>query len=428
MSTTPSTVERPTAEAYRPLHPASIVAVVLALCSLSIFVFEWLWLLILFAVPAIVVGAFARWRIARAHDVWAGQAVAGVGIVIALVSLLGFSTRQVLTSWVIHRESRAFLEQFLHKLQEGKEGEAFLDSLAPDSRQIPFRPDDLQRLRVHFRQGGYSMFDVFRKDQFISLMLRYGARARWEHRGSSTPFYNKGRYTLAHRYAIFTPQEESQVDLHVSGEMVQVGEGSVRRMWRFDRVDFVPDESKRGYTPYGRQLYDAYLESTKTLYYWTHDKMKARVQHILKGDTPTAQSICLSPGEQRELAALQVTAWVGWAFPGIPQPAPFVVVASPVEQFAYVFNTFSQELARHKTVNMRPSMPDAYLLDDRQERDLWHLRFSLPIQSQMFEISTDVWVVGMPGADKQGGTPLHVSEYRVRGIYKLPEPGVDAPP
>ncbi len=254
-------------ESYSPVAVSAIVGFSLAVVSILIFVFHSAWFLAFVTVPALIVSIMARRQVLRSEGTLAGGTLALSGIIIALVSGLGWVTSYFTAYLVIRGESLAFVTEFTEKLQRKQAGHAFLDSVREAERTMGKEEwkENVQQLRAQFsaQDRGY---DTFRNQALVDLALRYGDQARWVHKGIDQWGYEQGSFTVHHRFHVDCPTHAGDVVIVVHSES-GVASGKPR-VWR---VDFAPSNINpllRGIKPHGEQLNEAHQSATLKLQEW----------------------------------------------------------------------------------------------------------------------------------------------------------------
>ncbi len=262
---------------YRPLSPLALVGLGFALPSLLVYVLNQGWVLIFLAGPGMLISLYARYRIRRSEGTLAGAGIAGAGLVIGLISLLGWTTKYFVEYLIVRSESAAFGEAFLQKFAADPDGKyAFLDTLPAPARKLPAHvlerldgPDGLSVLQKHFSMGGGSSpYDMFRQDILWAMLLRYGDRVEWQSRGVGDWHYNRATavYKMQHRYRMRTPELEGDVVIEVASELVQEEN---RRVWRVEtggQTHLVYESI--ALTDYGRGLHEVQSEAQQGFQKW----------------------------------------------------------------------------------------------------------------------------------------------------------------
>jgi hypothetical protein len=214
----PETVTRPPAAGetmYRPLSLLALAGLGLGLVAPAVFLIDQFWVLLFLPLPGLIVSGLARRAIRRSEGTLAGAGAAAAGLALNLVVILAYLTMVTVTDVVINREATAFVEQWLAKIHDGKEGEAFLDTQPPRERHtVQFPATDVRKLRARFpsKGGGGSDFDGFRANQILSPLLRYGPELAWKiHRIDW--MYQSGSYYVNFRVLAYTAAPGPQQDL-----------------------------------------------------------------------------------------------------------------------------------------------------------------------------------------------------------------------
>ncbi len=255
---------------YRPLEPLAIVAVLFGLASVLIFYLDTIWYLFIVPIPGVMLAYIVRRRIIHSQGQIGGYAAATVALILSLVSLVGWVTNYYTARWIIESEAKAFADQFLQKVQTGKEGEAFLDTVKPSLRNINFPPTDLQRLKRHFPppKGGIAPeFDVFRNTKLMTLLFRSGSKAQI--RAAARPTVRskvEGEfYDVKFNYILNSPYTNTPFTLTVASDYENIPSGR-RRSWYIviTNQEIGTDESV---TDYGKEVKDAEEVAAKGVQY-----------------------------------------------------------------------------------------------------------------------------------------------------------------
>ncbi len=327
-STAPGSLGPP-ADTYRPLTPLALVGLGFAIPSLLVFVLNQEWVLVFLGGPGLLISLYARRLVLRSEGTLSGAGIAGVGLAISLVSLLGWSTKRGVEYWIVSSESRSFVDGFLKKFADDTEGKyAFLDTVPAIGRTLPphvnlAAPDGLIQLRKHFPapDGAGSVFDAFRQDFLWATLLRYGDQVEWTPKGVVAWRYNQSqaKYTMEHRYRMRTPELTTDVVLVAVSELVRDDSGGWRREWRIEGSG----SSRMTHptlTDYGKEMDDARREAQTGFQKWMHHVVFGQKDEALamtvaddpskfeslyekaRGDTPVGQK---AAGGARNLLLLK---------------------------------------------------------------------------------------------------------------------------
>jgi len=241
---------------YRPISMLAIVGLLVALPSMFIFASENLfWMLMIPILPAIILCAIALRNVRSSEGNLAGEAVALLGLVIAVGSGLGWLTMTLVTKYVTESEARSAADDWISKLQKGQAGAAYLMTKSPGARKINYNPEELNRLRKQFPHNQYgSDFDNFLIEPIAGLFLRYGERVKMTFDSLLEAKTQRGSETYRFRYIIDSPVMTGSCILVASSENYMDDEG-IRRDWvvRFDSTGIYGKD-----TPYGGEL--AYMK------------------------------------------------------------------------------------------------------------------------------------------------------------------------
>jgi hypothetical protein len=261
----------PPQQTYRPVAALAIAGFALAAFSGIVFILDTPWLVAMLPAPALIISVMARSRIRRSEGTLAGYTLAGLGVAISIVIILVYITVNTTKYWIVRNESRDFVERWLVKMREGKEGLAFLDTAPPDSRHVTFPLTDIRRLRARFPSPANpdeSMFDIFRKHQLTGALLRYKDRVSWQYVSMDEMKYNLGSYSIKHRYLLTTPEVTGQIVFALRSDEMQTPSGP-RREWRLEIQGCLPPPSPPAppaqYTAHGEMLRDMEREAGKAL-------------------------------------------------------------------------------------------------------------------------------------------------------------------
>lgn len=282
----------PVTDAYRPVSLLAIIGLALGLASNAVFFFDNIGALLLLSLPALFVSILAKHRVRKSEGTLAGGTVATAGIILSLISSLGWYTSHLTQQWVLSRESRRFLEnEWFVKLQQNKIADAFLDAVEPQYR---IQPKDLQQLRNHYAARGESRYDEFRTNPLIQMLLRQGSQVQWQHRRLEDWSYSLGTYTVKHRYHVTSPELEGEVLLTVKSTKAKDAKSSAR-VWQYEGWD----DAGIQFTAYGQELGRAIAQA--------RDRLQTWVRHVSSSEWDEALAITeLSPEQKpREVAVLR---------------------------------------------------------------------------------------------------------------------------
>jgi hypothetical protein len=284
-------------ETYRPISGLAIVGLGLGVLSFSIFLLNSPWLLPFLPVPGLIFSFLARRRIRESEGTLAGYHLAGLGAATSLVALLVYLTMHSTEYWFIRSESKDFLDRWLQKVREGKEGLAFLDTVPPEQRHITFSPADLRKVRAHFPTPGNpdgSLYDGFRSAPMTSAMFRYRDRFEWKYVSMESMSYNLGSYDVKQRYWISTPEVSGEVIFHLVSGLTK-GPSGDRREWRLNinASEFASNPPPQA-TDYGAELLEAQGEASRFMRSWA--------KAVSEGNRTAAEAL-LRGQSDRELQA-----------------------------------------------------------------------------------------------------------------------------
>lgn len=237
---------------YRPISKLAVVGLLVALPSMLIFASENLfWMLIIPILPAIIMCSIGLRAIRSSEGNLAGEAVALLGLVIAVGSGLGWLTMTLVTKYVTETEARAAVDDWISKLQKGEAGAAYLMTKAPGARKINYNPEELNRLRKQFPHNQYaSDFDNFLIEPISGLFLRYGDKMKMTYGGLLESKSQRGSETYRFRYNIESPILNGSCIVVATSENYLDDDG-IRRDYvlRFDTNGMYAKD-----TPYGGEL------------------------------------------------------------------------------------------------------------------------------------------------------------------------------
>jgi hypothetical protein len=237
---------------YRPISKLAVVGLLVALPSMLIFASENLfWMLIVPILPAIIMCSIGLRSIRSSEGNLAGEAVALLGLVIAIGSGLGWLTMTLVTKYVTESEAHAAVDDWISKLQKGEAGAAYLMTKAPSARKINYNPEELNRLRKQFPHNQYaSDFDNFLIEPISGLFLRYGDKVKMTYDGLIESKSQRGSETYRFRYSIDSPVLKGSCIVVATSENY-LDEDGIRRDYvlRFDTNGMYAKE-----TPYGGEL------------------------------------------------------------------------------------------------------------------------------------------------------------------------------
>ncbi|HMO37678.1 MAG TPA: hypothetical protein PKA06_16680, partial [Gemmatales bacterium] len=237
---------------YKPLSKLAVIGFLVSLASPFIFASENLfWMLLIPILPAFILCFIALRAIRSSEGNLAGEAVALLGLVIAVGSGLGWLTMTLTTKFITEREARAAADDWLQKLQKGEFGAAYLMTKPPSARKINFNPEELNRLRKLFPHNQYaSDFDNFLIEPLSGLFLRYGEKAKFTYGGLLEAKTVSGVAIYRFRYDIDTPAATGSCIVVANSENDMDDEG-IRRDYvvRFDNNNILLQD-----TAYGGEL------------------------------------------------------------------------------------------------------------------------------------------------------------------------------
>jgi hypothetical protein len=237
---------------YRPISKLAVVGLLVALPSMLIFASENLfWMLIIPIVPAIIMCSIGLRAIRSSEGNLAGEAVALLGLVIAVGSGLGWLTMTLVTKYVTETEARSAVDDWISKLQKGESGAAYLMTKAPSARKINYNPEELNRLRKQFPHNQYaSDFDNFLIEPISGLFLRYGDKVKMTYAGLLESKSQRGSETYRFHYLIDSPVLNGSCVVVATSENYLDDDG-IRRDYvlRFDTTGMYAKD-----TPYGGEL------------------------------------------------------------------------------------------------------------------------------------------------------------------------------
>ncbi len=237
---------------YRPISKLAVVGLLVALPSMLIFASENLfWMLIVPIIPAVIMCSIGLRSIRNSQGNLAGEAVALLGLVIAVGSGLGWITMSLVTKYVTESEARTAVDDWISKLQKGEAGAAYLMTKAPAARKINYNPEELNRLRKQFPHNQYaSDFDNFLIEPISGLFLRYGDKVKMTYGGLLESKSQRGSETYRFRYLIESPVMSGSCVVVATSENY-LDEDGIRRDYvlRFDTNGMFGKD-----TPYGGEL------------------------------------------------------------------------------------------------------------------------------------------------------------------------------
>lgn len=277
-------------QAYRPLSTFAVLGLLLGLASPLIFLVNQAWMLLAICLPALVFSVLARRRIAQTPDSLAGYIPATFGVVLAVASGLGWATHVLTADWIREREARAFLEQWIEKLQAGHDAHAFLDTVEPAKRQINFEPEPLA-LKLHYpasQDSNAPLYDVYRGSKFVSTALLFGPKVKLTPLGRPEITHFKGDLgtMMKFRYQCSTPVgDDVAVFTVATGPLNMTTDG--RREWYVAKADFSPEKQP---TPFGKQMGEAVQSAEFAL--------GRLCYHLARGDTAAIDKLFI-PGVNR---------------------------------------------------------------------------------------------------------------------------------
>ncbi len=222
-------------DAYRPLEPLAIVALLMGVASVLVFFVDAVWFLFVLPIPAIMLAYVARRRIMNAQGQLGGYVPSTLALAASLVCTVGWVTSYFTARWIIESEAMAYADAFLQKVLDGKEGEAFLATVKPVMRNIHFSPTDLQRLKRHFPppKGGVAPeFDNFRHNKLMSILFRSGkeAKIRLAARPQIRSKVEGEFFDVKLQYNLQSPYNTASFTLTVSSDYEPIPSGR-RRSW-----------------------------------------------------------------------------------------------------------------------------------------------------------------------------------------------------
>jgi hypothetical protein len=385
----------PTGQTYRPISGLAIAGFALAVLSVGVFLLEGGWLLGLLPLPALVVSGIARYRIRRAEGTLAGYTLAGLGVAISLVTALVLITVNVTSTWIVTVEARDFLEQWLVKMREGKEGAAFLDTIPPDQRQVNFRLDDKRRLRAHYPSPANpdeSMFDYFRKSQMSGMLLRYRDRVTYQYISVDEIKYILGSYYLKLRYHVTSPEAIGDFHFALRSDKIDTAAGP-RREWRVEVERCIPTGNPPPEsTPHGLFLQEVKRESGRALGDWLR---------------------CIAEGRRADAEKVHT----------------FMNDAGMVAEFNRLYVALRRDTRPGFPATLVPKQSASLLLEDTNEGNAWALDYEGVIDTGsrevefQFRIETD--------DPRKGKTSWRISRVKFLGEHRKIEqrfagPGADS--
>jgi hypothetical protein len=192
---------------YKPMSKLAIIGLLVALPSALIFASENLfWMLIIPILPAIILCTIALRSIRSSEGNLAGEAVALMGLVVAVGSGLGWITMTLVSKYVTESEARTAVEEWVQKLQKGEAGAAYLMTKSPIARKLDFNPEELSKLRKQFPHNQYaSDFDNFLIEPIAGLFLRYGDKVKFTYGGLLEAKSQRGSDIYRFRYDVDCP-------------------------------------------------------------------------------------------------------------------------------------------------------------------------------------------------------------------------------
>jgi hypothetical protein len=260
-----------TTDNYRPLSALALVGLGLGVLAPLSLISLHPGLFAAIPLPGFFVSLVARRRIVNSDGIIAGKNIATVALALNLVSGLAWLSMYVTTAIVIQNESRKFVEEWIEKLRQGKEGEVFLDTRPPKLRKINFAPTDLKKLRDRFAgKAGSSELDAFRAQPLNNLLLRYGDHLQWD--GSigivEWKYYNES-YSVRHRFIVRSDDGRiaAKVDLLASSEIVPHNSGP-RREWKITVQGGLNEVVS---TAYMQRLDDAQKDALTVINRWVQE-------------------------------------------------------------------------------------------------------------------------------------------------------------
>lgn len=233
-----------TADAYRPLSPLAVMAIIIAGVFALMVVFFGLvsygtgapsaigiWALAL-PVAALGLTALARRRIRSADGAVGGQALCAWAWWLSIGFGAIFLAQYFGTYLAVQLQARDFTERWLGKLRDGKTIEAFLETQSPVVRRLD-KPADTEAIRQRYdtlppaRQGKPPL-SAFRDSDIVQFLEEGGEGTSWRFLGVRTWEYSAGGYKVFMTYDLFAPTGAFQFQIPVQSSEGKEIEG---RQW-----------------------------------------------------------------------------------------------------------------------------------------------------------------------------------------------------
>lgn len=225
--------------AYKPISPMSVVSLIFGIIGLGAFFSGYLWL-----VPpvALVVAGLTSRRLEQAREEYAGQLLAKLGLLLAVVALVGAPTIHFTKRFLLGRETRAVADRFMDLILENKIKEAYALTARLDIQASA--QDDADEIQ---KRMGREPYLQFLQSSGVQSFQGKGADAQVNHHRFVYEGRDKGVEKVVHFYVVNLYNQANEIGGTYSMLLVLsggVGPDWQGRKWMIEAHEAAPYEAK----------------------------------------------------------------------------------------------------------------------------------------------------------------------------------------
>ena len=230
---------------YKPISAMAVVSLLVGIAALGAF-FSW----VLWIVPpiAIIIAGLTSRRLDQARDEYAGQFIAKLGLLCAVIGLAGAPTIYFTKRFILGRESRAVADSFIDLILEHKLKNAFAYTVRPDMQQAA--AGDADKI---LDRAGKERYQGFLGQPPIGLFGGRGADAQVTHIRHSYEGSEKGVERVVHNYIIAMYNDKGEANEYYKVFVLVSGGVSpdwTGRRWFIEMIQAEPyDPEKNAWKP-----------------------------------------------------------------------------------------------------------------------------------------------------------------------------------
>jgi hypothetical protein len=179
---------------YKPISPMSVVSLIFGVVALGAFFSGYFWL-----VPpvALVIAGLTSRSLEQAREEYAGQLLAKLGLLLAVVALVGAPTIHFTKRFLLGRETRVIADRFLDLILENKIKDAYALTARLDIQASA--QDDADEIQKRMGRESYMQFLT---SSTVQAYQGKGADAQVNHQRFVYEGRDKGVEKVVHFYVV----------------------------------------------------------------------------------------------------------------------------------------------------------------------------------------------------------------------------------